>query len=181
MCGERLASLLQNGEVSVWDLKTRSKVAVILRRDTGVVISLDMSDSILVIASCMEAYIRIFSVTDNYSCIGASGAFDWIHDAQVSSVHVLDSDHVMSTSDDQTIAISAIRSNNVVARMSLGCEPWTSAVLLDGSIAVLTFDDGFAGSGGDITGTVIFTAPPAAVALLKAHGEAKNRYRWSQA
>lgn len=57
------------------------------------------------------------------------------------SVRVLDSGDVVSASQDGTIAISALQSNEVVARVDLGLPAWFSAVLPDGSIAVPVMHD----------------------------------------
>lgn len=81
-------------------------------------------------------FVRHFSVANNFACVGATGAFDWVHSELARSVRILGSDHVLSTSDDGTIAISVLLSNEVVSRVEHGVYgPRISTVLPDGSIA----------------------------------------------
>lgn len=71
MCGDRLASAVDTWELTVWDLKTRSRMAVISDFGFCEVSCIEMSDSVLVIASDKEPYLRAYSVANNYSCVGA--------------------------------------------------------------------------------------------------------------
>lgn len=175
VCRDRMASVRRNGEVAIWNLQTRSRMAVIRGYGRWGVAGVDMSDSVLVIASLDEPYLRVHSVANNLACFGATGAFDWVHNDLVISVRILDSAHVMSTSSDGTIAVTAFESNEVIARVNPGFWPRFSAVLFDGSIAVTGhIDEEYGGCE-----TRVFPAPRAAACLLKAYGESRNRARLS--
>lgn len=171
VCGERLATVVSNGNVTIWDLRTQLRVAEIHEDDTGWLNGVDMSDSVVVTTSYHAPHVRVYSVANNYACVGAAGAFDWVHNRVGRSVRILGSGHVMSTSDDGTLAISALRSNEVVARMKFEFSPCVSAVLPDGSIAVTVSPV----TRGYFNGIMIIPAPPAAASLLKASGDSKNR------
>lgn len=181
LCGERLASLSANGNVTIWDLKARSRLALIHGRGAGWVRCLDMNESLIVVGYYDAPHVRVYSAADNYSCIGATGAFDWVHNNLVSSVRILGSGHVMSASVDQTIAISSLQSNKVVARMKLDFDPWVDfCVLPDGSIAVAAAaDEGRKVAIGQGAATIIFHALPAAARLLKTFGDSNRLARLS--
>lgn len=173
VCGGRLASASIDGEVTIWDLAARCRAAVIGGNGAGWVRSVDMNDSVVVTASYYAPHVRVYSAADDYSCIGSPCACTWVHDGVVRSVRILGGGYVLSTSDDRTIAISALHSNEVIARMKLDFGPRLSAVLPDGSIAV----NATPSVSGYREGTIVFPAPPAAASLLKAYGELQSRAR----
>lgn len=165
-CGERLASASSDGMVAVWDLETQARLAE-LGGHNGAVTCVDMSDSIVVTGCVQAPHVRVFCAANNYSCVSTIGAVDWVHDSWVHSVHILDSDRIMSVSSDRTIAISAVESNEVDARVQLDSYPLGTAVLPDGSIAVCVMG----------VKAAILPAPPAATSLLQAYGGSRHRTR----
>lgn len=168
--GKRLASTSYDTTVAVWDVESCERLAL-LQGDGNWADCVEMSESLLVTGSRRAPHIRVYSVADGYSCITKAGAVDWVHSGSVTSVKILDSDHIMSASKDQTIAIASVKTNKVVARVELDFAPRCTAVLQDGSIAVSDFGDYLHSN----SRVYIIPAPHAAASLLRECG--CSRYR----
>lgn len=165
VCGGRLASVTDD-VISFWDvstLKSLNSFQTLSQGDGDYANCLDITDRVIVAGCCKAPYVRVYSVADGYPCVSHEGAVSYIHNDEVTSVHILDSDHILSASDDRTIAISAVRSHEVIARIQLDFTPEWTSVLSNGSIAV--------------TGckrAVILLAPHAAASLLQNYAESKE-------
>lgn len=165
VCGNRLASASDDGTVAVWDANSGGRLAVLgeLGAASYYLSCVDLSDELVVVGFDAPPFVRAFSVSNGYSCISTNHAIDWVHGGGVSSLHILDSDYVISASIDRTIAISAVRSNSILARVGLAFTPRCITVLPDGLIAVSDRPCG--------TCSLILTPPPVALSLLKAYGD----------
>lgn len=168
-CAGRLASA-SGDTISLWDISTRGAVLKLAEIDVesenpgDYVVCLDVTDTLVAVGCCNAPHVRVYSVPQGYSCISSGGAVNWIHNREVTSILILDSDHVLTASEDRTIAISALRSQDVIVRIGLEFEPVSARVLFGGSIAVIGYNV-----------VVILPAPNAAASLLRKY--ANSLYR----
>lgn len=166
VCGEMLASLI-SPVITIWNASTLARLSsfrTVGENHGDIAKSIDMTDRQLVVGCLNAPHVRVYSVTDNYSCISSEGAVQYVHSKTVTSVHILDSEHILSASMDETVAISAVSSSAVVARIKINFVPVWTDVLSNGSIAVA----------GDRK-VAILAAPHGAVPLLKAYVQSRNR------
>lgn len=169
-CGTRLASASDDRTAAVWDVETGERVAVLCGHGAEVN-SVDMNETMVVTGSPSGGpCVRVFSVARGYSCIShiSTSAVVWVHMKQVSSVRILDRDHVLSACVGGTIAISAMMSHRVIARVQLHFEVLSTDVLADGAVVAC----GRRPDGGE---AVIIPPPPAAASLLQAYGASRRR------
>lgn len=166
-----IASTMCQGQAMVWDTRTRT-VATIIGGYDDPINRVDMTDNRVAIGFTRAPFVCVYNSSD-YSCISNTGAIEWVHNKQVNSVHMLDDIHVMTASEDRTIAISSMETNRIVARVRLSFVPLRTAVLPDGSIVVR----GYRTRPTYRVRWVIISAPPATASLLRAYGGSKQRER----
>lgn len=180
VCGRRLVSAFCDGAVAVWDLEYLEFLAEFPGGSGDQLSSVDTGHAIIAIGLSSAPYVRALRTTDDYNTLRSQVDLDRIHSGPVTSVVVLDHDHILSASMDRTVAVSKVETRGMVARGKIQFLPTAVTVLPDGFLGLIG-----AMERGGRTGYAIMPPLPGAEILLKSHAKAKystgsTGTRWQQ-